>query len=287
MMPIPSPIPGVKCLIFGKAGRGKTYSTRTLFDITGLQPVHVFLEPSQSTISDIPEAQWAHVSPYGDETNSNTIIEMFSRINTMSNEDLQKSGGMTTKRDMHQILDFLNLLNNFKTTKGQTYGDVATWGTDKILVIDGLTDLTRMARHNQSGLKPLLTQPDYGAIMYSIETLLKYLTEQLWCHLVLIAHVEQERDEVGGGYLKSISTIGRKLAPIIPPMFDDVIMAYEQGGKFLWSTMESDADTKNRTMPLSQTLDQDFAILFDAWKAKGGVFSSGRPGAEMAGADGA
>lgn len=273
-----SPIPGVKAVFFGRAGSGKTYSTRTLFNVKGLIPVHLFLESSQSTISDIPEAQWTHLSPFRGKNNTETLAAMFEKINILSNDDLQRTGGLSTKRDMRQMLELIELLNNFKTHDGKELGDVQKWGTDKVLVMDGLTDLTRMARYIQSGLKPLLTQPDYGAIMFSIEVLLKYLTEELWCHFILISHIEIEKDEIGGGYQKSLSTIGRKLAPIIPPMFDDVILAKKIDGTFTWSSVENDADTKNRTMPLHDSMEQDFEILFRMWQERGGILSPAIPG---------
>lgn len=273
-----STIPGAKALIFGRAGSGKTYSTRTLFDIEGLQVFHVFLEPSMTTIGNMPDAHYAYINPYGGQANADTINKMFVSINTLTNDALQKpASGLATKRDMTQMLDFLNLLNNFTDQTGKEWGDVAKWGTDRVLVIDGLTGITDMARHIQSGLKPLLSQPDYGVIMNSIEVLMKYLTHQLWCHLILISHIAIERDEISGGQSKSVSTIGRLLAPKIPPMFDDVVMSKKEGAKFVWSTVETDADTKNRTLPLDSMMNQDFQLLFTNWQGNGGVFSSERP----------
>jgi AAA domain len=277
--PAASSVPGVKCLIFGRAGSGKTYATRTLFNIKGLEVFHIFLEPSQTTIGSLPNAHYAYINPFGGKANLNTMQEMFKKINTLSNDDLQKaSSGMASKREMTQMLDFLNLLNNYTDQNGEVFGDVATWGTNRVLVVDGLTGLTHMARNIQSGLKPLLTQPDFGVIMNSIANLLEYMTHTLWCHLILIAHIEQERDEITGRMIKSVSTIGRKLAPTIPPMFDDVVMAYKEGGKFMWSTVESDADTKNRTLPLNASLEQNFETLFESWQESGGVFSPLTPG---------
>lgn len=268
-------IPGIKGLIFGRAGSGKTWSTRTIFNKKEVTPFWLFTEPSMSTIGSFPEAHWAYLNPYGESVTKQTLLDMATKINTLGNDDLQKAG-VGNKRDFKQWFEFINLLNDFKCENPKHtdchWGDVQTWSTDRVLIIDGLTGMTAMARGLQSGMKPLLTQPDYGVIMNNLGVMIQYLTHQLTCHMFLISHIEIERDEINGGTIKSLSTIGRKLAPTIPPMFDDVVIARKESGQFFWSTTTNDADVKNRNLPLSDNISQNFVPWFEAWEANGGEY---------------
>ena len=262
-------IPGTKTLVMGRAGAGKTYSTRTLFNIKGLQPFHAFIEPSMVLVGNIPEAKYNYTNPMGAGVNKHTLMDIGRKINTLGNEDLQK--GSILKPDFTQWMEFIDSLNNFTDQDGKAWGDVEGWNTDRVLVIDGLTGLTRMSRGLAVGAKPLLTQPDFGVIMENIYVLLQYLTLSLTCHVVLISHLEMERDEINGGLLKTCATIGRKLAPTIPPMFDDVVIAEKIADQFTWTTIETGSDTKNRNLPLANDLKQDFAFLLECWQKNGGV----------------
>lgn len=262
-------IPGTKTLAIGRAGSGKTYSTRTWFDVKDLDIFHLFLEPSMTTIGNIKDAHWFYISPVGKAANKDTLMAVGKRINTMSNHDLQADSIL--KPEFTQWLEVIDLLNNFTDQNGKEWGDVEDWNTDRVLIIDGLTGLSRMSRGLAVGAKPLLTQPDYGVIMENIYVLLQYLTHSLTCHLVLISHIEMEVDEVNGGLLKTVSTMGRKLAPTIPPMFDDVIISEKIGAEFTWTTIESGSDTKNRNLPLANDLKQDFGFLIECWQKNGGV----------------
>ena len=77
-------IPGTKTLVFGSAGSGKTYSTRTLFDIKGIQPVHLFLEPSMATINSFPKAKWKHIKVVPPELNWDALRKMATLSNTLA-----------------------------------------------------------------------------------------------------------------------------------------------------------------------------------------------------------
>jgi hypothetical protein len=91
------------------------------------------------------------------------------------------------------------------------------------------------------------------------------------CHFVLTAHVEREVDQVFGGVKLTVSTLGKALAPKIPPMFSDVILSYREGAKFLWSTDNAQADLKARNLPIRSGLEQNFTAIVERWKSRGGV----------------
>ena len=261
------PIPGIKLLDFGSPGSGKTFGTRTIpkeFEV-----FYLFTENSQALIADLPNAHWHYVSPMG-SADWSTLKAIATSINTLDNDKLQTSP-IGKKREFTQWLEMIDALNNFKDDRtGEVFGDVCKWGTDRVLVLDGLTGITKMSRSLQAGLKPLLTQPDFGVIMQNISFILDFLTSNLRCHLILIAHIEMEKDEVSGTLYKNVSTIGRKLAPTIPGLFDDVVASEQVEGKFLWRTVDTRSVTKSRLLPLGSEMPHDYKLVFDSWKAKGG-----------------
>jgi hypothetical protein len=121
------------------------------------------------------------------------------------------------------------------------------------------------------GGKPVKSQADWGIAMDQIEKLVRQLTDGCKCHFVLTAHVEREVDLVFGGVRVTVSTLGRALAPKIPPMFSDVILTYREGTKFLWSTANPQADLKARNLPLADGMPPTFKPIIDKWKSRGGA----------------
>ena len=87
----------------------------------------------------------------------------------------------------------------------------------------------------------------------------------------MIAHIEPEKNEVTGGVKNYPSTLGRKLGPIIPTYFQDVILASVSHGDFYWTTVSGDTDTVGRNLPLKDKMSPDFAPLLAGWKAKSGM----------------
>ena len=120
------------------------------------------------------------------------------------------------------------------------------------------------------GGKPVKSQADWGIAQDQIEKLIRQLTDGCRCHFVLTAHVEREVDQVFGGVKVTVSTLGRALAPKIPPMFSDVVLSYREGTKFFWSTANPQADLKARNLPIADGLAQDFKPIIEKWVSRGG-----------------
>ena len=262
-------LPGINVFLIGETGTGKTYSIKTLIN-AGITPFCVFTEPGFEVLGDIPQDKlhWHYIQPA--DVDWATMIESARKINTLSYESLTKLTDIS-KGKYDQFIDLLSCLNNFKCDRdGKVYGDVCKWGTDRALVVDGLTGISDMAMNLVVGSKPVKHQGDWGVAMDNLERLIKKLCNDTDCHFILIGHTERETDEVMGGSKIMASTLGKKLAPKLPRNFSDVIMASREGSRFSWSTAAIGAALKARNLPIADGLPPNFAPLIENWKKQGG-----------------
>ena len=72
------------------------------------------------------------------------------------------------------------------------------------------------------------------------------------------------------------SALGRALAPKLPAMFSDVVLAKRIGRDFWWDTEDPAADLKTRNLPISGKIPPSFAAIIDKWKSRGGAIDSSR-----------
>jgi len=275
-----SVLSGVNVLVEGATGTGKTYSLGTLAD-TGVELFCLFTESGVETLVGYwtdrglpvpPNVHW-HVLPR--PTGSfETLAASALSINTMTQESLHKM--QDPNRAKHnQFVGLLKSLADFPDDRtGTRYGAVDSWGPDKCLAIDSLTGINPIALSLVVGGKPVKSQADWGIAQDQIEKLIRQLTDGCRCHFVLTAHVEREVDQVFGGVKITVSTLGRALAPKIPPMFSDVVLSYREGTKFFWSTANPQADLKARNLPIADGLSQDFKAIIDKWLSRGGKFTA-------------
>jgi len=161
---------------------------------------------------------------------------------------------------------------------GKKFGPVDSWGPNRMLVIDGLTGLGTTAMSLVIGGKILKDQRDWGVAQDQIERLVRQLCDGCKCHFTLLSHVERETDPVFGGVKVTVSTLGKALAPKMPPMFSDVVMGKKipSGNtiEWVWTTADTQADLKTRNLPISDRIKQDFSQLFIKWQSRGGAFSA-------------
>lgn len=272
-----SPIPGPKVLLLGGPGSGKTYAIRTLLD-AGVKKIGViFTEPGMETLSDIPAEKlaWKYIRPA--TASWDTMLSQAKKINTLSLEALAKMSDMD-KRQYTQFMDFYSACANFVDDRtGEVLGPVDSWGTDRALVIDSLTGVNIMAMKLVTGGKPVKSQADWQIAMENVEQLLIKLTTDVYCTVVMTAHLEREQDELTGGTTIMVSTLGRKLAPRVPRFFSDCIHVKREADRFTWSTATSNADLKTRSLKIADNLPPSFAPLLASWAARGGTFAPDVP----------
>lgn len=275
-MPTNSNLPGVNVLLEGPSGTGKTYSIGTFVDACpDWQFFYLALEPGMESLLGYwtdagkpipPNLHWHYLRP--PQAGFANLIENATKINTMSLDVLSK--WQDPLRSQHnQFIELLGVLNNFIDQRtGEVFGPADSWGTDKVLILDPLTGLNHIAMSLVVGGKPVKSQSDWGISMDCVEKLIRQLTDGCRCHFVLLAHIEREIDQVLGGSKITVSTLGAKLAPKLPPMFSDVILSVRDGVNWLWDTANPQADLKTRNLTVSQKLSPNFGQIVKKWKER-------------------
>lgn len=272
-----SALPGFNTLLMGPAGTGKTYSIKTLVD-AGVEVFLLALEPGFESLfgawtdvgQEIPaNLHWHYLTP--PKASFTELMDAAGKINSMSLDTLAKL--QDPNRSKHnQFIKMLEVLNDFPDDRsGQRFGCVDTWGTNRALVVDGMAGLARAAMSLVVGGKPVKNQSDWGISQDQVEKIVRLWTDNCRCHFVLIAHVEREQDAILGGIKLMVSTLGKALAPKLPPMFSDVILTERSGANFTWNTGSALADVKTRNLPISEKLPADFGAIVAKWKSRGGV----------------
>lgn len=274
----PSLLPGVNVLLEGPTGTGKTYALSTLAD-AGVEVFYLFTESGlETTIGywtdrglEVPSNVHWHVLGRG----SGSFATMASAADSINRLDLASLSKMqdVNRAKHNQFVGLLTALSNFPDDRtGQKFGSVDAWGPDRALAMDSLTGINPIAMSLVTGGKPVRSQSDYGIAMDQIEKLIRQLTDGCKCHFILTSHVEREIDQVLGGVKLTVSTLGAKLAPKIPPMFSDVILTSREVDKFFWSTANGQADLKARNLPIKDHIDPSFKQILDKWQSRGGRF---------------
>lgn len=267
---------GVNVLLEGPTGTGKTHALKTIAD-SGVELFCLFTESGLETLigawtdngEKVPDNVHWHVLPRG-SMSFGVLADSAEKINTMAQVSLHKMEDMDRAKH-NQFVTLLRALTDFPDDRtGKRFGAVDGWAADKCLALDSLTGINPIAMSLVVGGKPVKSQADWGIAQDQIEKLVRQLTDGCRCHFVLTAHVEREVDQVFGGVKITVSTLGRALAPRIPPMFSDVILTYREGTKFLWSTASPQADLKARNLPIADGLTPSFKPIFDKWRSRGG-----------------
>lgn len=265
----------MKVLLEGPTGTGKTHAIGTLVD-SGLEVFYLSIDSGRESLigyytdrqkpvpanlhwHDMETADWSFETMIAAATNTtNLTYDALSRVN-----DPYKS-------QYNQYVKLLTALHDFPDDRtGKRFGDASTWGTDRVLVVDALTGVNTCVMAMVVGTKPVVSPGEWGVGMQHVEKLIKKFVS-MRCHFVLLAHVEREIDEIAGGQKITVGTLGKKLAPKLPPMFGDVILAQRQGLKWVWSTADSQSDLKGRNLPVAEGLKPDFGQIIAKWESRGG-----------------
>ena len=271
--------PGFNVLLMAPSGAGKTYSIKTLAK-TGLETFCLFLEPGLETLigsfSDnnepIPDnLHWHYLQPktqgFNQLKQTSDMIGKFDLSGLGKMKDMQRSQN-------NQMTEMYTILNDFSDQKtGKKYGPVDSWSNGCVLVIDSLSALIRMAFDMQVGTKPVRDVSDWGIVQQVIMSFIHKITSGCNCHVVIIAHVEREIDQILGGNKITVSVPGKAIAATILQPFSDVILAVRENASFYWDTANSQADVKTRNLPIQAKIPADFGLIYDKWLSRAEVAS--------------
>lgn len=269
--PNASKLPGPNVLLMGPGGTGKTYAIGTLVD-AGVEVFYLAIEQGLETLfgyyadqgKPIPDnLHWHKIEP--PKASFSELEATALKVNTQSYETLAKSSDLN--RHTHNLfISVMRAMADFPDDRtGQKFGPVDGWAPGRAVVIDGLTGLSNAAMSMVVGARPTRGPGDYGVAQNQLAGFLRLCCDHLKCWFVLIAHIERETDLVQGGSKITVSTLGKALPPIIPPMFSDVILTVREGTKWTWSTATANADTKARNVPWAEGIPADFRHLYATW----------------------
>jgi len=270
----PFTLPGVNVLLMGPSGTGKTYSIGTLVDL-GVEVFYLALESGMESLlgywtdngKEVPSnLHWHKVSaPTASFTD---MIANAKNINMLNLDSLAKMSD-PNKSKHNQFISLLEALNNFPDDRtGEKYGPVNSWDQSRVLVVDGATGISQCAMALVVGGKAVRNQSDWGIAQDQVEKLVRMLCDNCACHFILLAHVERETDAILGGVKLMVSTLGKALAPKLPAMFSDVILAERTGDEWAWNTASAMADIKTRNLPIKSDNPPSFKAIFEKWLAR-------------------
>jgi hypothetical protein len=265
---------GFKALLMGPTGTGKTTSIATLVE-TGL---HVHYIPLESRVEPLV-GYWAdkglsvpdnfHICRVQQaQASFMDIAEASKQSLTLPHDAVMK---MVDKRKS-KYTGYYNLMvacHKFVDERtGEEFPPVDEWGTDRVLVLDGLTGLNELSMAVAVGGKVERTQTDWGVGQGYVMSFIRKVTDGCVCHFVLLGHVDREVDMILGGVKLMPSTLGKAINGVIPTKFSDVIYARKDTDKFSWSTAESQVDVKHCNLPLKSGMAPSFGPLYDKWLSR-------------------
>ena len=114
-------------------------------------------------------------------------------------------------------------------------GNIYTWGSNTVFVLDSLTFFGDAALRNAQGIAGRLGQrpqiQDYGAAVDTVETTIEMLyNPAVKCHVIVTAHLVPMNDQTSGNVIKLLpSAIGNKLPPKIGRYFNNVVLVEKSG----------------------------------------------------------
>lgn len=267
-------------LILGAPGAGKTDVLSTYLE-AGIETFVIITEPGgvESLLDScarrklsVDKLHWTSVLPAA--AGWSALTDMVNTIGTTGYEDIAKiKSGVGKAETRKPAMKFLEALKDFKCERdGRSYGDMSTWDHTRAMCWDSLSGISLMSMALTIGYKPAAHQGEWGVAMNFLEQLLLKGTSDRQCFFTMTAHIEKELNEITGGNQIMASTLGRKLAPKIPRFFSEVVYAkrvlVDGKPKFTWSTVDMNADLKNRSLPISNDLVPSFVPIVDAFRRR-------------------
>lgn len=268
---------GLKVLLQGSAGTGKTYSIGTLCEWAEehnhkvcILMLETSIDVIQGYFADrkrpVPDCVYWHTQL----TKTMTLAQLAKVSKNIGNLDFKGLSNMTdnARGQNNAFLEIVNSLANFVDDRtGTILGAADSWDSSYILVIDSLSSLSNAAMKMVVGANPTASMSDYMVAGGTLLNLLTMLTQSLAAHLVMTGHTSREVNELTGTERIAIASIGKALTPKIPMLFGEVIGTQRKNTTYTWDTADSLCDVKSRTRGPKANMPADFRPLMDAWLA--------------------
>lgn len=122
-----STLPGVKIMLLGATGVGKTHCLRTLVE-AGTEVFVIFSEPGMEVLADVPsdKLHWHYIAP--SSPGFAQMISSAQKINSMNIKMLSDLSDIN-KKEYTEFIDVLVSLADFPDDRtGQHFGPVDLWG---------------------------------------------------------------------------------------------------------------------------------------------------------------
>lgn len=272
---------GPKVLLMGASGGGKTFSLGTLVDWAAAQtPARevfvLFTENGLETLlgywrdkgKPIPaNLHWhVHKTP---ALSLESLLEGAKKVGLMNYESLTKTTDPNrgTNNPWEKLLQVFTNFPDDRT--GEKFGNIGTWGPDKILINDSLTETANACFKMVTGNKPVAAQNEYMVAQNNLINWVRFMTQTLQCTFVMTAHVHKVVNEVSGSMQLMVKTgIGKALSDDMPQMFSEALYCARNGTEWFWETAAANVDTKTRYLPIASKIKPDFAQIMDKWLAR-------------------
>lgn len=266
---------GFNTLLMGTPGSAKTSSLATLLK-AGMRVFVAFTEPGIGNLikacqkihklsdEEMSRLHYAYIKP--GVQNFLTLSNKAKTVNSAA-EFGKIEGGSRAK--YNQLVKLMELCMNFKDQNGIEWGPVDAFPPNYVFAIDGLSGLSDMAMDLVVGAKPVKTLQEWGVAIDQLDTFVKQCTNSVCC-FVLLSHLEQERDEVTGKTIVTVSALGRKLGTTLGRHFNDVVLCRMEDGKPSWSTSDKNSPLKGSYLAIKERLPADFGPLVSEWKDANG-----------------
>jgi hypothetical protein len=290
----PTALSGPKILLQGDSGTGKTYSLGTIVDWAASQtpprPVRaLFTENGLETLlgywKDPPvdsngkpvraarpvpaNLAWHVASPGAQSLKS--LTDAANKVGLLTYESLTKSidGDRGQNNPAYKLLTALENFPDDRT--GAKLGNIGSWGSDTIFLIDSLSELAEGYKRMVVGNKPVMAQNEYGVAQNNLMNLLRYFTQGPDFTLVMTAHLQKQLNEMTGAMTLMTSAIGKAIGDDIPKLFSEVLFCYRDGLSWYWDTSATNVVTKTRYLPIKSKITPDLGFIMDKWLTRGAV----------------
>lgn len=269
----PAVVDSPSWLLMGPSGTGKTRSIVTLLQ-AGVEVFMLATEPDAvSVVLDAIAALKLDISKFhyhnikAAHSGIAALLDMAKKVKALDFEGITKLNVGIGKDKQGQFIETLMSIQDFVDDRtGMRYGNVTEWGPERAFVIDSMSGLNHMAWKVVVGLRPTASPGEWNIAQNIIFDLLMELTSTCKCMFIVLAHIEREVDEITGGTKITVSSLGRKLAPRLPPIFSEVILSVRVGKTFTWSNISPQTDLKARTLPWAADQQPDFGPLVRGYR---------------------